>query len=80
MKNLIVNGVDFQGELPEEWTIGQLVQIIEREVLDEGELVVTVHTDGEDFTGGDWSRTLAETERLEIVANHVSVVMSEAYT
>lgn len=49
MNQLVVNGIDFSGELPGEWTVSELVRVLETEVLYADEVVVDVTVDGAPF-------------------------------
>lgn len=78
MKKLTVNGVAFEGELPGEWTLPQLIRAIDNEVLAEGEVAVEIRVDGEEMMRNDDPRTLADVDVIEIVASHITEVVARA--
>jgi len=49
MNQLVVNGIDLAGELPGEWTVAELMQVLETEVLYSDEVIVDVRIDGVPF-------------------------------
>jgi hypothetical protein len=49
MNQLVVNGIDLAGELPGDWTVAELMKVLETEVLYADEVIVDVRIDGLPF-------------------------------
>ncbi len=78
MKNLTVNGIAFDGELPATWSVEDLVHVVEREVLAEGEIVVSVRVDGREGAPRSFAGELSRHDTIELEAAHLSAVLANA--
>lgn len=80
MKQLTVNGIDFTGDLPGEWTIAELVRILEAEVLLEDEIVIDVSVDGAPygFAPGEAGPRLQAIDRVTVEARRIEEIVAAA--
>lgn len=80
MNHLVINGIDFSGELPGEWTVGELVRVLETEVLFGDEVIVQVTVDGAPFGSGpeEGGPSLDVVDRVTVESRKVDEVLLSA--
>ena len=78
MNELVVGGIDFDGDLPGDWTVRQLVSVLETNVLQGDELVTGVQVDGREGFGEAANLRLDDAGRVVVEVQRATQVVEDA--